>query len=414
MLGALVLVYVSNQWARALPASLVNFNPAAQGRPRDFMNVELGLDELRYGFVSSYGFTALYSLASLVAGVACDRLPRGAVLLTATAGWSAATALQSISRGYGQLLGARALLGFSQAFCTPAALPMIAERFSARRRAVAGAIYSSGIYLGYALASSSVILTSTLGWRATSVVVSAFSAAMVPTLWLALRGSTPATSTAAAPSPPPPVERPLHSVLRVRSVLLLLVAVAFRSFAGYAVGAWSFPFYRQYFPECAATFASLNAVMVAVVGTLSTVSGGVLSDRLAARRGPHASLLVPIVGCLLAMPLWFGVAQAGSFTLSIGCLLAAYLAAECWWGATISTMQGALPPNLWGTVQGLTNFVQLLSNGSPLLVGVLVRQGYALRDVLACIVPCTYAAALCLFAAAYRARKREDQIRLSV
>ena len=42
----------------------------------------------------------------------------------------------------------------------------------------------------------------------------------------------------------------------------------------------------------------------------------------------------------------------------MGWLLVAYLLAETWFGATISFLQGGLPPSVWGTAQGLLNVVQ--------------------------------------------------------
>ena len=114
-LGALALVYVTNQWARALPSSLVRFGDVPGADAFRLMNVDLGMDESQYGLLISYGFTILYTVASLLAGVLCDRFSRGKLLVAATLGWSAATALQGGARTFAHVLGARAVLGISQA-----------------------------------------------------------------------------------------------------------------------------------------------------------------------------------------------------------------------------------------------------------------------------------------------------------
>lgn len=415
LLGALVLVYVSNQWARALPASLVSFSRGGTGH--EFMNVALGMDEVRYGWLSSYAFTLLYALTSLAAGAACDSLPRGPILLVAAAGWGSATALQSCATSYPQLLASRAALGVSQAFCSPAAYPMIGQAFAREGRAFANSIYSSGLYIGYALASLSAVLTRALGWRQTSCVVAAFCGLSTLVLAIALRVSSPSPSGSPPPValPPPPrgSEKPvaatardgpsaiskMRAVLGTRSAAILLAASTTRSFGGYAVGAWCVPFFRQYHAEHAADFAVANGVFIAVAATISTIAGGWLADRLVSGGGrapadgstAHRALFVPFCGCLLAIPLWLGVLQCTSFVPSMACLLCAYLVAECWFGALTSTMQGALPPAVWGTALGLVNAVQVFSNGSPLLIGTLVKRGVPLRDVLSLVIPCSHA-----------------------
>ena len=86
-LGALALVYVTNQWARALPSSLVRFGDVPGADAFRLMNVDLGMNEAQYGLLVSYGFTILYTVASLLAGVLCDRFSRGKLLVAATLGW---------------------------------------------------------------------------------------------------------------------------------------------------------------------------------------------------------------------------------------------------------------------------------------------------------------------------------------
>lgn len=402
LLGALVLIYISNQWSRALPASLVKFGGVGTGR--EFMNVALNMDAVQYGWLSSYAFTALYAVTSLAAGMVCDRFSRGAVLLVAAAGWTVATVLQAFATNYPQLVSSRAALGIAQAFCSPAAYPMIGQAFSSESRGMANAIYSSGFYVGYAFASLSAILSRSFGWRLTSLVVAAFSAASTLLLGLVLylrspssaapaaaasssspsAGTTPllvvtaatksarappsgssrppaiSTSGRAPPAGPPPAAAPaapaagapVRTVFGTRSAALLLAASTTRSFGGYAVGAWSLPFFRLYHPERAANFAVANGLFIAVGASLSTVLGGWLSDRLVSRGGEgapadgstaHRALFVPMCGSLLAIPLWVCVLQTSAFVPAMAALLLSYLVAECWFGALTSTMQGALP-----------------------------------------------------------------------
>lgn len=416
--------------------------------------------QAQYGLLVSYGFALLYSAFSFPAGYACDRFPRTRLLFGAALAWAAATAAQGMARCFAHVLLARVLLGIAQSFSGPAAHTLISDSFPASRRATANAIYSSGIYLGAALASLSAVLGQSVGWRATSFTVAAASA--VPALCLALFIKEPPRPVAAAAAATAGSggggggaargSRPAQ-VLRVASVRLVLAAAAARLFSGFAIGAWVAPFYRTYFPAHVRQFAVLNAAIVAGGGTLATVMGGVLSDRLTSGGKGHLAAYVPAVGSLLAIPCWVcamqarravrgasatpplprpttphhtlpqsitthslptptthhhpPIKQARSFLPSMGWLLVAYLLAETWFGATISFLQGGLPPSVWGTAQGLLNVVQVAGNASPLLIGAALQRGASLRTMLTLCVPAGYLVCAVLFFLAARARTAE-------
>jgi MFS family permease len=422
VLAALVLLYVTNQWARMLPSFLVSFDAAGQaGRTsRELMNLALNFDATQYGFLVSYGFTLFYVACSFPAGLACDMYPRKIILLLAAAGWSGATALSAVSRNYAQLLGARLILGVSQAFSGPAAHTLVSSTFPPARRATVNAIYTSGIYLGGALASSSMILSKAFGWRAAAMIVAASVAPPAMLLAFALREPSPKavspSATVAKPAASPNANSGtgaggFAAVLAPRSVRWLLCGATARLFAGFAIGAWAAPYFRSAFPSRAGEYALINALIVAGGGTLSAVSGGLLADRLSGLSGqkatPHRAALLPMLGALAAIPFWLCAVRSDVFGVAMGGLLAAYLLAECWYGATIAMLQGALPQRVWGAAQGTLNCVQVVANLSPLIIGALHTRGAPLRQLLSVAVPVSYVLTAFCFWRAMIARKAE-------
>lgn len=429
VLAALVLLFMINQWTRNLPSFLVAFDAAGQaGRTgRELMNLALGFDAQQYGLLVSYGFTLLYVAMSFPAGIACDRFPRKNVLLLSAAGWSAATAAAAASASYLQLLGSRVFLGMSQAFSGPAAHTLISTTFPPHRRATANAIYTSGIYLGAALASVSVVLAKAIGWRSTCWVVAFASLPPAILLALALPSEKQPAATAAA-SPSIPAAAPAASsasvsaarqqgsfarVLSVRSVRWLLLGATARLFAGFAIGAWAAPYYRSAFPSRQEEYAFCNALIVAGGGTFAAVSGGVLADRLSAggAKSEANKGLLPMLGALGAIPFWLVAVRSSHFPLAMGSLLCAYLCAETWYGATIAMLQGALPRRVWGTAQGTLNLVQIVANTSPLLLGALHRRGAPLRTLLSVTIPAAYVVTALCFGRAVAARKAEGEVK---
>ena len=400
VLLACLLLYVCNQWARMLPSYLVNFDAPAAAAParsgRELMNVALGFDAQQYGLLVSYGFSVLYVLFSFPAGIACDVYPRKVLLLGAAAGWSLATAMSAAARSFTHLLAARVLLGIAQAFSGPAAHTLISASFPKRLRATAHSVYTSGIYIGGALASLSVILSRVLGWRATALVVAV--AALPPSLLLActMRGSQgDRARSAGAPHGTADVSSAgnpgaggaalgvrVRGVLSIASVRWLLAGTAARLFAGFAIGAWTAPYYRSTFPTRAASYSLVNALIVAGGGTVAVIGGGVAAD-VVSRAGtrPERAALIPAIGSLLAIPFWVVAVRSDHFGVAMGALLAAYLCAESWFGATIAMLQGAVPPAICGTAQGLLNAVQ---------VGSLLPVTYSLPPTSCHLPPVTY------------------------
>ena len=57
------------------------------------------------------------------------------------------------------------------------------------------------------------------------------------------------------------------------TVRYVLAAAGARLFAGFAIGAWTAPFYRQYFASHTNSFGVVYAIIVACAGTFSTIAG---------------------------------------------------------------------------------------------------------------------------------------------
>ncbi|KAG5187759.1 major facilitator superfamily domain-containing protein [Tribonema minus] len=389
-LGVLLVVYISNQWSRNVLPYVVNFDvPATTENAKDYMNVALGFGAAEYGALASYGFTLLFSASSLAAGRAVDALSRKGATVAACAAWSLATAAQGLARGLPDVLALRVAQGVAQAFTTPAAYTMLADAFPQRYRATANAIYSSGIYVGGGLASLTVLINSSLGWRDCCLLVGGLGVATAAVAQLLLReeSHTAAASGASAlnkastlgngaaeallqrgegetqgggggAAVAPTFAESLRTILSSRTAVLVYAASAARFMAGFAVAIWLAPFFRGAFPDHAAQFAIVNAAAVTIGGVLScandannalpsaprraasAVAGGYVSDAFGAR-DPRFRAWVPMAGSLLAVPMWVGTVNCGDFGLAMTCLFLKYVLAECWFGPTVAVLQAS-------------------------------------------------------------------------
>jgi MFS family permease len=163
---------------------------------------------------------------------------------------------------WAQVLGLRVLQGLAMGVTTPAAYGLLADTFPAASISTANSMYASAVFFGGGLASLSALLLASFGWRGACVAVGSISllaAALTfatvkdPKIDLSSRqvASKEATSSASA-STKPPGESILATVLaivRVPAVQFLFLASALRFCAGFGIGVWSAPFFREKFPD---------------------------------------------------------------------------------------------------------------------------------------------------------------------
>ena len=137
VLGVLFLVYVVNFLDRNILSIL------AQD-----IKADLGLGDAQLGFLFGTAFAIFYSLFGIPLGRLADSWYRGRLIAVGLGMWSTMTALSGLAASYGQLAFARVGVGIGEASASPAAYSLIADYFPARRRALAYALYSSGLYVG--------------------------------------------------------------------------------------------------------------------------------------------------------------------------------------------------------------------------------------------------------------------------
>jgi MFS family permease len=140
VLGVLFLVYVINFIDRNILSIL------AQD-----IKADLGIGDAQLGFLFGTAFAIFYSLFGIPLGRLADSWYRGRLIAAGLAVWSVMTALSGLAGSYGQLALARIGVGIGEASASPAAYSLISDYFPARRRALAYALYSSGLFVGSGL-----------------------------------------------------------------------------------------------------------------------------------------------------------------------------------------------------------------------------------------------------------------------
>lgn len=140
-LFVLVLVYAVNFIDRQILSILV-------GDIRQSLDVSAA----QVGFLYGTAFAVFYALFGIPLGRLADSWYRGRLMAIGLALWSSMTVASGFATSFAGLAAARIGVGIGEASASPAAFSMISDSFPKERRATALSIYSSGLYIGGALA----------------------------------------------------------------------------------------------------------------------------------------------------------------------------------------------------------------------------------------------------------------------
>jgi hypothetical protein len=119
------------------------------------------------------------------------------------------------------------------------------------------------------------------------------------------------------------------------------VGTFFRNLAG-SVNTYYVPvFFLQIFPQYKTAFSTLNAVNLSVLGMVSGLSAGILTDKLESKnKNFMAKSWTIILGCALALPLMaVTTLQTSNFWLSLVCSMMFTLLNANFSGMAITMMQ---------------------------------------------------------------------------
>ena len=229
-----------------------------------------------------------------------------------------------------------------------------------------------GIYAGIILGGFSgyVADSPSLGWRWAFGACGLIGVAYAVPLWALLRN--PPHQPDAPPQPPPGLA--IRELLGNVGFLLLVLYFTLPALAGWVVKDWMPDILKEQF-ALGQGQAGMSAVLYVQVASLLGVGiGGWLADRWM-RHTARGRIYVSAIGTSLFLPALFGVGNAPTLAVAIGCLMLFGLG----WGFfdcnNMPILCQVVRPQLWATGYGFMNLVSISCGG-------FADWGFgALRDV---------------------------------
>jgi len=370
VLGILFTVYVFNFIDRQVLSVFIG--PIKQ---------EFGASDTQMGLLAGFAFAVLYTFAGIPIARLADRGNRRNIIAIGLAIWSAMTVACGMARSFLQLAAARVLVGIGEAAGSPPSHSLIADYFSMDRRATALAVYTTGAFVGSALAYlGGGYLREYFDWRTAFIAVGAPGVLIALLVRFTVREPTRGLSEQrTGTEESSTLGETLGYLARSRAWVLLMSGFSLVSITSYAILMWGFEFYGRVHNLEPITIGNWMGVIVGIGGSVGTVLGGRLVDTLGrerASRGLRASVLVTLTG----FPLGIYALLAESAQTALWSLGPFYLLLNVYLAAMYSNNQNLARLRMRATAAAIMLFiVNIVGAGAgPLIVGAL--SDYFARD----------------------------------
>ena len=305
------------------------------------------------------------AVASLPFGLLADRFSRKTIIAIGILLWSVASFAGGLASTFFFFLIARALVGLGEAAYAPAAQSMISGAFPQERRAIAQAIFASGMLLGGAAGLPfGGIVGSRYGWQATLFAV-------------AVLGILPAIALMGLQEPPrgPRSEVvPIWRLLSVPAFISMIAAGICFTFSTVSLITWGVDFAKNY-KDFSLREASVSLAAIGLLSALfGVLMGGFVADRLH-RRFSYGRIIAIAAAFLLAAPfLLLAIQSEEKSTVLVGFFIASFFMS--WYhGPVTAVLHDMMPRRAHATSVGLYMFAtQLLGGLGPHIVGRISDQ----------------------------------------
>jgi len=323
---------------------------------------ELGASDAEMGLLGGLAFALFYTGLGIPIAWLADRWSRTWIMTIALTLWSGFTAVCGFATTYTQLFLARMGVGVGEAGGVAPAYSLISDYFPPEERARALAIYSFGIPIGSAAGIAlGGIVASLVDWRVAFIVVGIAGVLIAPVFRAFVRepqrgryDAKPATEAKKAG-----LFEALGVVTRKPSFWLLSFGASCSSIMGYGSFFWIPSFLQRSYDFTLQEAAFFYSAILLLGGVIGVWLGGMLGDKLGAKRRAMFAL-VPAAAWILAAPCYALGLLSPSPTVAFFLFLAPTALGLVWLGPVIAAVQHLAPAHMRTTASASFLFINNL------------------------------------------------------
>ncbi|KAF1816494.1 MFS general substrate transporter [Eremomyces bilateralis CBS 781.70] len=383
------------------------------------LTTELNISSSEYAILSGYATGISFAILSIPLASIADRSKARLWILTLSiAWWSLSVVFQGLAHNYWQIATARVSMGIGQSAVEALTVSLISDLMGPRRYVSTGeGVLYMGIYVGEAISGqiSTVFRRTGTSWRWALKGVGIFGIGLAIVIRVVM-WKEPRRRDAIARSLTDEGEgegngqgtsfrNTLNYVISMRSFWLYTLAAGVRTLSGVVFGYYMPGYLQQLYPETK-NLTSVYGIIVGVVGSATSLSGGLVTSALWPKTKLTPLYLVSAGGVLSSVFVILmvfsrelvGDKESGVKVL-YGTLAAAYVTAELWLGPVNGLLVILFPPKYKTFAFSIYSaIVVLIYSSGPEIVGLALdgvnpdSENYAqsLKIILAVIIPLGY------------------------
>ena len=349
------------------------------------LKAEFRVSDTQLGLLST-AFLWIYGLFSLPGGYLADRFSRKGVIIFSLVIWSLVTWATAHAGSFSQLLGARALMGVSEACYLPAALALIANHHGERTRSLATGLHQSGLYAGVILGGAlGGWMGEHYGWRSAFTLLGVAGLVYAVVAFFGLKSEAGAQDT-------PTVDAEggrdklnfiasVKELFSLRGFLILGAANSLAAIAFWIVYTW-LPTYLYERFQMSLTGAGFSATFyIQAASFAGIILGGMLADRWSASN-PRARVFTQVIGLVSAGTFLFLVGHTSSQAVLVLSLMVFGLGRGFFDCNLMPALCQIAPNRLRATGYGIFNFSSCLMGGAMAAVAGALKGAIGLGGAL--------------------------------
>lgn len=354
------------------------------------IKIELQFTDTQLGLVTGFAFALFYSLLGLPIARYAERGDRPILIATALSVWSLFTIACGLASTFTHMLLARVGVGIGEAGGVPPSHSLITEFTPRNRRALALAIFSTGLPLGsFVGLAFGGIAGDMFGWRTTFILAGAPGFVIAVCCLLILREPRRKGRVAPRQAGDAALATTLKGFLAKRTFVWVVAGGGLQAIVIYGLGAFLAPYFlRAHGLELASLANGIGlkptgflglafGLTLGLAGAVGTFTGGWLSDRFSGT-SLKGYVTVPAAAAFIGIPLFFWVFLSTSVTMALPALAIGSALLNSYFGPMHATCQGLVGPTERATVSAFTLvIINLVGLGlGPPLAGFLSDYGH--------------------------------------
>jgi MFS family permease len=330
------------------------------------LRAELKLSDVELGLLGT-AFLWVYAILSPISGYLADRFGRARVIVLSLAVWSAVTWATGQVHDFPQLLGARALMGISEAFYLPAALALIADTHGDSTRSLATGIHTSGIYAGMiAGGTSGAWLAQQYGWRAPFTILGLAGLGYLAVLLPVMRAQ-PGLQSAARPE----FADSVRELFRLPGYNAMMAVFIGTSMANWTFFTW-LPLYLYEHYHMGLAEAGAYTMYTYTASMIGILTGGWIADR-------RGRVLVQAIGVGACAPALCVLAGSSAVAALVPALIVFGIGKGFYDCSIMPLLAQVARPELRSTGYGLFNLGGCLAGGAMAPLAGWLKQSIGME-----------------------------------